>query len=195
MTINQGSVPPLGPHYPVAEGITLKAATFDKLYEIITEWRLRMGHPPGDPKKDVDNYVCTKWPHACRMTEQDGPPQIMRSQPLPVRIATWSAMMLRDQPAGGYEMVTQNQAEERAIACAACPFNKPWITCSSCVRSTLAALINLRRLRGTKLQDRTLGCECCGWDNSTAIHFPIDKVQLTEDIKSRLPQCCFIKRE
>ena len=192
MRINQGQIPPNGPHFPVAEGVVLHASTFDELYGMITEWRLRQGKEPGDVAKDVDNYVCAKWPHACHAEAGDGPTAEMRRTPMSGRVATWAALKMRDMPAGGYPLVDDIVAARRAHTCLTCPFIKPWQQdCSGCNQSTRALLANIRKLRSVPFADSILGCEVCGHDNVTACLLDISAVrpQALHELNRTSPGC------
>lgn len=190
MKVNQGMVCPRGPHFPVSNEATLTAATYEILYKLISEWRMRNGIDPGDPETDVDNYICSQWPHVCKPTESDGAPIAMRERSLGSRVNAWAAVMVREQPQGGYKMVGEDVAIERAKKCLICPYNKAWVTCSNCARSALSLLLQLRKLRRIDIDNCLLGCEVCGHDNATAIH--MQDYNPGDEAKKGLPQCCWI---
>jgi hypothetical protein len=194
MRVNQGQIPPNGPHFPVADGVVLKAATFDALYAMISEWRLRHGIDPGNVQKDVDNYICGKWPHACHPEPGDGASAEMRKVPMSGRVAAWAAVRMRDMPSGGYALVDDSIAAKRAHVCLTCPFIKPWAQdCSGCNQSTRALLANIRKLRTVPMADSILGCEVCGHDNLSACFLPVESVMPSTEQYSRLWIGCWIR--
>jgi len=194
MKINKGMIPPNGYHYPIAEGVRLNAATYDLLIELIQTWRTQSGIPIGDAHKDVDNYVCAKWPNACQPESHEFPSQPPKNTMLR-RVNGWAAIMMRNLPRGGYELVDQGTATERAATCSDCPFKKAWRSeCNACMVSTDAVLSRVRQLRKITLDDSCLGCSINGFDNKTAIHMPISSLNLSEEQKNKLPQNCWIKK-
>lgn len=195
MHCNQGIMPPNGPHYPVAKDVILRAATFDKLFEQIIEWRIRNGVEPGDVKGDVDKYVCGKWPHFCQPDDIDGPPLGQRGLTLSSRVTTWIILRSREQPPGGFNLVPQDEAESRAAVCSRCMMNKKWAGCLNCHQSTLRLLAVVRKLRGTKLDNDLMGCDACGHDNQTAVHLQIsDMPQMDGEEQKYMPPHCWKKQ-
>lgn len=194
MRVNLGLRPPNGPHYPVAPGVTLEAHTFDLLYPMITEYRMRHGIAPGDPVKDVDAYVCAKWPHACQQEPGDGPSNEDRKRGMAQRVATWAALMTRQMPQGGYQLVDDGAAKARAKACPLCPYNRNWrLGCAPCNRTSDALLGVLRKLRSVNVDSSLLGCEVCGHDNATAVFMPDSSMKPDEATKAKLPPGCWMK--
>ena len=173
MKVNTGMGVPHGPHFEISKGVMLKAATFDLLYPQIIEYRLHHGIPPGDPVKDVNDYICGKWPSFCLPEPGDGPdPAVLRAS-LAQRVTTWAAISIRNQPAGGYELVDDGAASDRAALCLQCPYNKPWRTnCAPCWAVTETLLAQLRRLRSTGPTKPLFACEVDGSDNRTSVFMP-----------------------
>ena len=194
MRVNHGLKPPDGPHFPVAPGVVLRAHTFDMLYPMIHDYRITHGIDPGDPRKDVDNYVCAKWPNACLQEAGDGPTENDQKKLMSARVATWAAMRMRDMPAGGYALVGDDVARDRAAACIKCPYNVGWKTgCSPCNAGTESLLSVLRRLRRVSIDSSLLGCQVCGHDTDTAVFMPNSTETPTEDQRPRLPPGCWKK--
>lgn len=194
MRINYGLGTPGGPHFPVAPGVTLRAHTFPDLFELITEWRTRNGVEVGNPQRDVDNYVCSQWPHFCHKESNDGPPPSQRGKTMSSRVTTWAILRAREQPPGGYDMVSNDESEKRAQICAKCPLNVAWVGCQNCHQSTLSILSVVRKLRGTSLDNSLLACEACGHDNRTAVHLPLEILKpMDPQEQNHLPPGCWKK--
>lgn len=173
MRVNHGLKPPDGPHFPVAPGVILRAHTFDMLYPMITEWRMRQGQAPCDPVADVNLYVCAKWPNACLQELGDGPKAEDLKRSMAQRVATWAAVLAREMPPGGYSLVDDGTAKTRAASCRICPYNRAWKTnCAPCNRTSEALLAGVRRLRSVNVDGSMLGCEVDGTDNDTACFLP-----------------------
>ncbi len=191
MHVNKGTCPPNGPHFEVAPGVRLAAATFDALYALITEYRTRHALPPGDPKKDVDDYICGRWPHFCHPDRAEkAPPE---SPKIANRVAEWASKLVREMPAGGYDLVDTREAARRAEICRACPFQESWrLKCTPCNASTDALLSTVRRMKRTGIE--TLGgCKICGIDLSTSFFLSESVMRPTDELRGSLPQNCWIK--
>lgn len=191
MKLNQGSIPPGGFHYPVDEGVVLKAPTYAKLVTEIETWRTQNGIPVGDPHKDIDQYFCSKWPHFCIAQKHET--SANKGENISKGVNAWAAIMLRNTPQGGYPLVNQDVAERRCKTCIGCPFNKVWRTgCASCSQATDSILIRLRQLRKITLDEGLLGCSINNFDNKTAIHFPLSALGITSERMAAIPQNCWI---
>ena len=195
MKINHGMMPPNGPHFPVDRGVELKAGTFESLYRQIASYRMVHGIDPGDPERDVNDYFCAKWPHVCQPEPGDGPKPEHANKPVGGRVVAWAAGLSRQQPQGGFALVDDKTALERATICSRCPYNKQWRTnCAPCWSAAETLLANLRRLRNVPLDLHVVGCEICGHENRTAALMPDDVVRPTEEIRKRLPPACWLKK-
>jgi hypothetical protein len=191
MKLNKGIIPPNGFHFPVDGGVTLKAATYELLIKEIETWRTQNGIAIGEPERDVDNYFCAKWPHFCLPEPHET--TMLRGDSINKQVNAWAAIMLRNTPMGGYNLVNQDEAENRCKTCVACPFNKAWRgTCANCTKATDTILIRLRQLRKITLDESLLGCSINGFDNKTAIHLTTSGLKITPEKKSQIPQNCWI---
>lgn len=192
MHINKGTVPPGGPHLEVAPGVKLTAATYDALYALIVEYRARHALPAGDPVKDVDDYVCGRWPHFCHADRMERAPDAAPKK-LATRVAEWAGKLIREMPAGGYDLVDTREAARRAEICRTCPFQEDWRgRCSPCVASAESLLSTARKMKKTGLGDSALqGCKICGQDLRTLIWLPESVARATDEERKVLPQNCF----
>jgi len=194
MKLNQGVVPPNNFHYPIENGVVLKASSYDMLVKEIVKWKTQNGIPIGDPDKDIDDYVCSRWPSYCRPDDNEGK-MVNKNSDLLKQVNGWAAITLRETPLGGYHLVDQNVAAARCKICIDCPFNKPWRSgCGSCMKATDTILIRLRQLRKIMLDESLMGCAINGFDNRTAVHLPISALKLTEEKLQSIPQNCWIKQ-
>lgn len=192
MHVNLLRPPPEGHHYPVAEGVVLRAPTYDALYLQIAEYRSRNGIPLGSPQKDVDDYVCGKWPHFCQPDKSEGPTKEDLHKKLFNRVAEWAARILTEMPAGGYTLVELKEAARRAEVCQKCPYNQSWkVTCAPCNANTDSVLSTVRRLKRTGIDTSLKGCAVCGHDNLTGIWLPDDVMRATEEERAKVPSFCY----
>ena len=194
MKYRRGQGCPNGYHFPIDKNVTLRAATFDLLVNEVVNWRTQNGIPIGDPEKDIDDYLCSKWAYYCEPSDKQSA-LVSKNSDLLKQVNGWAAIMTRETPVGGYPLVDQTVAANRCEICTSCPFNRPWRSgCGNCMKATDTILIRLRQLRKIMLDDSLLGCAINGFDNRTAIHLPISALKLTEEKLQSIPPNCWIKQ-
>lgn len=192
-------IPPGGWHFPIAPGITIQADSYEQLQQLVHDNRLRMGKPEGNIQYDINQYFCRRWPHACLPEAED----IGYAVPAPAvpetpsrAVARFASTLVRNMPNGGYELVTQSQANDRSHTCAFCPRQQEWKTgCSACSQATARSLLELRRLRNSPDDALLKACQFTGGENQTQVHLPLTALQLTPAILDALPANCWIKKE
>jgi hypothetical protein len=176
----------------------LEAINEEELIKRIFEYRLRNNIPVGDIERDIDDYYCSRYPDACHREAKDEPgrenvPSEV-AEPLLQRVSRWAALQIHAQPKGGYELVSQEQANARGLICVGCPNNRHWRSgCSGCSSSTAAVLAQLRKLQTSRHQGDLTGCQVCGWDNSTAVWMQTSVLPLTQGQIDSLPDRCWRK--
>ena len=190
MRVNKGMIPPGGWHFPEAPGHTIRTDTYETLIDEIFRHRLRVGKPTESIEAEVARYFCQRWPSSCVQT-----PAAITGDDTPARrVARSAARLAAAQPAGGYDLVNQGTASERAAICAKCPLQVAWKTgCSSCSASTAALLLQIRKLRNTPSDGQLMACSIAGWENQTAVHLPESVVKPDADTLKTLPENCWRK--
>lgn len=197
MKLGRIKQPPGGWHFPVAAGVRLTAINEAALIEQIHEYRLRNNLPPGDIERDIDEYYCTNWPSACQKESRDyGPalsgPRDAPREPLVNRVTRWVTTLINRQPRGGYPLVGGPEVSRRAVICAGCPGNKAWKTgCPGCTNNVSVLLLQVRALRKTNHDGQLFACNFGGWANETAVHLPMDQMELTDAQKAEMPARCW----
>lgn len=191
MRVNKGMIPPGGWHFPEAPGHIIRTDTYETLIDEIFRQRLRAGKNTASIEAEVARYFCTNWPYACI---NDNPKPMTGDDTPARRVARSAARLAAGQPAGGYDLVNQGVANERAAICAKCPYQIAWKTgCSSCSASTAALLLQLRKLRNTPSDGKLMACSLSGWENQTAVHLPEKIVKPDEETLKTLPDNCWRK--
>ncbi len=191
MRVNKGMIPPGGWHFPEGPGHTIRTDTYETLIDEIFKHRLRVGKSTASIEAEVARYFCTRWPSACVNDPIAVGPDDTPSR----RVARSAARLAAAQPAGGYDLVNQGIAAERAAVCGACPAQVAWKTgCSSCSASTAALLLQLRKLRNTPSDGKLMACKHAGWENQTAVHLPETVVKPTPEEKETLPEACWRRK-
>jgi hypothetical protein len=179
--------------------VLLKAATEELLKQLISEYRLRNNLPMGDLEREIDDYYCGKYPQICSKEAKDYfPDTTVQSAPRETmlnRVSRWAAWLKQKMPRGGYPLVVQATADERARICSACPKNVPWRGgCSGCSSAVLTLLAQLRQLRVTRQHTALMGCSVAGWENGCAVWHENATLELTGEQIAALPTKCWRKQ-
>lgn len=171
LTVNKGMVPPNGWHFPADAGIVLKADTYQLLEDMLFKHRMRMGQSTVAVRQEIDRYFCSTWPSFCQPA---GPQNPSSNEGLDRRVARYASTLANNQPGGGYQLVSQQEAESRAQVCVGCQLNMAWkIGCRSCSTATRQMLVAMRKLRNTPQDPKLLACSQAGGDLQTMVHLPI----------------------
>lgn len=180
-------------HYPVTPSVTVHGKTLEELRTRIHEFRLRNHIEIGDIEHDINIHYCSKWPTFCRDDKQgvgDGPKT--KAAKMMGRITQWVSGLVQRMPRGGYELVTQPEAEARAKICAECPQQAAWRSgCGGCDASTLTLLQQLKKLRRTPSDGNLRACSIGGWENAAAVHQGVSALLLTPEQQNSLPPTCW----
>lgn len=124
-------------------------------------------------RDDFTEQVCAKHPAQCSGNEQSAMAKIVAAgkttrPKLMNRVAYWAGTAFRQ---GKIQLVTRDQAEQRASICANCPKNRKWETCHVCgdlIRET-KRLLSLMRQGNNVSREGLLACDACGHENNTAV--------------------------
>jgi len=203
MNIRRKTSPPTGWHFPAADGVILRAPTYELLEKAVFEWRLQNSIPPGDIRADIDRYFCTRWPENCQLEAKDTelPPGVTADEDrLADRVLRWVAGMIdpRRMPQGGWPLAPLKTAAEREAACSACHRNTSWESnCGGCDRSVQAASSRIRNNRPNAHPHSVRACSLFGWDNASACHLKEDALGVTaDDVKREMaPAACWMRNK
>lgn len=191
-----GVVPPGGFHYidkTTGSEQRIEGYSYQDVASNVLRFRLQNSRPPGEPLKDVYDYVCTQWPHFCRDTNppprqlDQGPEHISR------RVATWmSGFALSSNHDSG---VSQEEANRRAAICARCPKNEAYelgVSCQTCVGQVNQLSFIYRHGRTTPNDKELQACDVCNQHNRTAVWSNALPV-ISEEQKRKLDNACWRK--
>jgi hypothetical protein len=189
LTVNKGMIPPGGWHFPAEPGIILKSDTYNQLEDMLFKHRTRLGQSTVAVKQEIDRYFCSTWPSFC---QDVGPGNPLANDDLDRRVARFASFLASNQPSGGYQLVSQQDAQARAEVCVNCPMNEAWrIGCRSCSTATHQLLIALRKMRNTPQDPKLLGCSQAGGDLQTMVHLPVDA---NYSVSDGVPDKCWRKK-
>ncbi len=189
MKLGKGVIPPGGWHYLENE-TKISSWSKDSLVTELTEYRIANNLPLGSPQNDIENYVCTNWPHFCLGPK---PAQLARRKAKKIhistvdRIAGWiNSRLLRK-----HELETQDVAERRAAVCLDCPKNIPIPGhCSPCNAERKRKLTLLTE--GKKVPQKLGYCNATYQANEGAIWLPKETLRLPENKEDLDPKCWMI---
>jgi hypothetical protein len=191
----RGRVPPGQWHFPVSPGVELKAVTEEKLYAAIHEYRVRNNVPIGDIERDVNDFYCTTYPSACVKESHEYGNQrrdFPHSESMLNRVSRWASGLLRGAPAGGYFLVSPEEAASRARVCMNCPKNVPWRGgCAGCSKSTITVLYQIRKTNRTPYDGALQACSVLGWENCTSVWLREGTIPITDQQRLAVPTNCW----
>jgi len=180
-----GMFPPSGWHYE-QDGVRIDASGYDQLLIAVETFRANNNLPQGDVEADVDEYICSRWPHFCGIfthvaSEEKKIPALLLDD-----VRVWSMNLLGGE---GYNMVSDELADARAAICEQCPNNTNWkSSCRTCVSTVERQLATVRQARDVYHSANLGGCSVNRFDARTAVF--LDAENLTP--AAGLPDFCWL---
>ena len=193
LEILKGAIPPGGYHFPDRSGgseVRIDGYSIEDVAGNVLKFRLQNNRDPGNPMQEVQEYICSSWPHFCRDIAPAKVAHARLPEPLSRRCASmigaWFASVA-DDPG-----VTQAEANRRAAICALCPTNKNHENggCGACTSQVQRLSFIYRHNRSTA-QDSAL--KCCDI-LSTPLQAAVWSAKLppfTEEQRGALPNNCW----
>lgn len=161
---------PDGWHYE-QDGFIIRADnSHEQLIENVTHWRIQNNKPVGDVRKDVNDWICAKYPRQCNVVNpnfSDGGTIVNDTQAYLDKITSWAH--IKSKVNG--KLVDGQIAGERAYKCQHCPNNKVWAKtgCQSCIQNMQRLLISVRQNKDVSQGAELGGCTVLKHDNRTAV--------------------------
>ena len=192
-------VPPRGFHYPVTPDVILQGADWRGLFKLITNWRIANHMPVGDPEKDVLDYFEKAYPYALdyapgpELHKEDGVTPQVDGDDLN-RLTQATGRLYTEMPQGGYGIVPDAEANERAKLCARCPYHKTMpVSCASCWAAIMAQIHTIRNGK-VLVSDGEYGmCTKTGNPVQAIAFIKKDEVKCSQKLKDALWSCCWVK--
>jgi hypothetical protein len=168
-------VPPGGHHFvdhSTGVAVRIEGTSTEDVAKKLLEFRLGNQKAPGNPLKEVTEYVCGSWPHFCQEDEPVraltiGHPEKPKTH-ISIRVMTWMASFVRfaQKDPGVHPSV----AERRAMICANCSRNVSFQSgCGACQDNISRLAFVWKRDRSTA-SDKQLGaCAVLGQHNGAAV--------------------------
>lgn len=188
-------VPPDG-WWIVERGIRIEGHSRDNLVELLTKHRQSNGFDLGDPRADVENQICLRWPDGCSFAWSQA--------------ASKAGATFADLLSGKYALVSQEEADRRSMICVFCSENvsarDARVGCVSCggkVKDIILNSLTEAGLGATKaaiLQNRKCQqyenlktCKQCGCDTELLCWTPGEAIRFSVGEKDHLPGHCWKK--
>lgn len=174
----------------------IRADTYKKLIEAVVQFRLDNSIPLGDVKAEVDEYICTTFPHMCHYIENArvvitvGKPPPNRRPSLTDDIIQWFVRVLKDHSID--KLVTPDVAKQRAEICRKCKLNIRWNeSCGSCVETINRSSALVRFGQDVPHGKELKGCQVLRHENRSAVWL---KDEFLESDDS-LPSYCWARKK
>lgn len=167
-------IPPGGYHLidnSTGVPVRIEGTSPEDVAKKVLEFRLSNQKAPGNPLQEVNDFICSSWPHFCRETNPGEQVAIPRSRSrihISTRVATWMAAFIR-----GFQRdpgVHPSVAERRAVICAQCPKNVSFASgCGACQDSIARLSFIWKRDRATAMDKQLGACEVTSQHNGCAV--------------------------
>lgn len=171
----------------------IRADTYKKLVEAVVKFRVDNVIPVENAKQEIDEYICTNFPHMCHSVigaevevSVDHHPSSYKT--LTDQMIQWLDTQVEHHSAESLEL--KQEAMRRAEICLKCPYNVKWNSgCGSCSEA-VSRLSTILRIgndvpKGYKLK----ACQILKHENRSAVWLRPDKISKSLD----LPQHCWAK--
>jgi hypothetical protein len=155
------------------------------LVKQVIQYRVNNNLPVGDVAAEVNQYL-----------EGNKPKPLGETRSLRERVTNWKI----NRSLKPLEFVTQEQADERALICADCPFNQVKYAddCKECYSTTTRDLFAMRKGKTTPSDPWLGACQITGQDNVTAVHLDDDnlnyKVNFIQELSEKYPKCWLLDK-
>lgn len=171
----------------------IRADTYKQLIEAVIKFRADNVIPIGDAKADVDEYICSNFPHMCHpelpyTVEVYVDNKSNEIKTLTDHMLQWLDKTIEHHSIDNLEMRTE--ALRRADICLGCRYNTKWnSSCGSCSEA-VGRMSNILRLgndvpRGHKLK----ACQILKHENRAAVWLKKEKIMRSNDV----PNHCWAK--
>jgi hypothetical protein len=166
--------------------VPIRADTYKQLIEAVIKFRADNVIPIGDAKADVDEYICSNFPHMCHPEGAVSVEVYVDNKSNEIKTLTdqmlhWLDRSIENHSIENLEMRTE--AMRRADICLGCRYNTKWNSgCGSCSEA-VGRMSNILRLnndvpRGDKLK----ACQILKHENRSAVWLKKEKIMRSNDV-------------
>ena len=170
--IKEGMVPSGGGVFKCWNGVSIERYTCPDLKEAVLEYYLQMGRNAQDAEPDIAAQICARSPSSCQTVEiayMDGIPHHEIFKDGYVENLVANANRVADK-ANSLEMVSLQEAEQRARICMGCPKNQKRNLCPKCQSHAQRIFGLVLRGRYTSADSRLESCSCWAMPTASIVH-------------------------
>jgi hypothetical protein len=169
----------------------IRADTYKLLVQAVIKFRADNIIPIGDVEAEVEEYICSNFPHMCHHVPGATVAVTVTRQPSEIqsrtdRMLQWMSGQIQDHSAE--KLVLRGEAQRRADICRKCPYNVRWHEgCGTCSEAVNRMSIILRSGHDTVNGRDLKSCQVLSHENRSAVWLPIS----SQD--PNLPARCWAK--
>lgn len=181
MRVKAAIIPPGGWHYIQNPGEhRIDGSDLETLVDNVLNWRLQNGVTVGNVAKDVEEFICTRWPNQCLRGSQNPMPSTAphpsQTQRFVDAILKWATDFMDKK----YECELPAEAMRRAEICSRCVRQERWDhACPRCTEHAgrLLAIIRRGKELPEHLRKKLRGCAAFQFDTRTAVWLPREELK------------------
>jgi hypothetical protein len=193
MIPKEGIIPPGGHHF-IENGQRLDGDSFKGVAEQLLRYRIANKIPVGQPLNEVNEYVCSNWPHFCLQQAPEVQYRLSSEPTFTIAVLHWMTTLWQRQSLTPTPLVSDTEAQRRAAICKECRFQKDWSDygCGSCVEGVRQRSFVFRA--GRETVSKVTGCGILKQENSAAVFAAIASLpEATAEEREKLPSNCWRK--
>lgn len=187
-------IPPGGWHFvdkSTGVDVRIEGDSFQSVATALLRFRVDNRKDPGNPGKELSDYICGNWPHFCSNHAGSVKPTSFGT-PLSNRVSGWIGQFFTTSrnDAG----VAKEEAERRAAVCASCPQNKDFTKggCGPCIDGIRRLAFVWLRNRKTAHDEKLGACNILNHPNTVAVQANT-LPEVTPAQREKLPDNCWRK--
>lgn len=186
---------PGGYHFVDTTGglpVRIEGTSYLDVAEKVLKHRLSNGRAPGDPMRELVEYVCRSHPVICKETNPQPIPPSGKAPRLSLatKVSEWFASFFtsaRTDPG-----IPFSETERRAAICSRCRYNEHISGCGSCIANIDRLFFVWRRDRPVAYERELGGCTVLGQHNAAAT-LSSRLPDLPPESRAQLPENCWRK--
>jgi hypothetical protein len=171
----------------------IRADTYQKLIEAVIQFRVDNVIPIGDVRRDVNDYICSNFPHMCHPVTGAVVQVSIDHHPTGTKTLTdnmiqWLDGAITNHSSEHLEMSLE--AQRRAEICIKCRFNTQWnSSCGSCLEAVNRMSSIIRMGNDTPRGHKLKACQILQHENRSAVWLRRERINQSLD----LPAHCWAK--
>ncbi len=171
----------------------IRAETYQKLLQAVTRFRVDNVIPIGDVRRDVNEYICSNFPHMCHPIAGAQVDVSIEQHPVGTKTLTDQMIQWMDGAMVNHSqefLELSMEAQRRADICLKCRFNTRWnSSCGSCLDAVNRMSTVLRMGNDVPRGHKLKACQLLHHENRSAVWLKRERINKSLD----LPNNCWAK--